>query len=218
MKKELKGKNTIGLKIPMFILVIGYLIYFIYTFITKDYNFDDNFNKINLVLIFVSVFLLGCSAITTSKITFIYTLANYIIVFILISTSIYSVLPTKDKKANEKKEEIVICEGKTESSDNTKIEVTHTNDKVNKIIYTYVFDLKNKTGAENLVNRFDKSYLDFTNIYSEIEINDKVTVNLYYNLDNVSMDVINNIDSEITDSYSKLKENTLKNLTCTIKE
>lgn len=211
MNKEYKG-NTIGFKIPMFILVIGYLIYFIYTFITKDYNFNDKFNKINLVLIFISVFLLGCSAITNSRRTIFYTICNYIVVFVLIGTSIYSVLP-KDNK-NKNKIETMICTGSTESSDNTTVEVSYSNNKINKLSYTYIFDLKNKTGAENLVNRFDKQFANFNSIYSEIEISDKVTVKLTFNLENVSMDTVKSIDENITNDYNELKEKQLNGLTC----
>ena len=216
MKREYKG-NTIGYKIPMFILVIGYLIYFIYTFITKDYDFNDKFNKINLVLIFVSVFLLGCSAITTSRRTLIYTISNYIIVFILIGTSIYNIIPKKDKNNSINKEETLICNGKTDTSDNTTIEVTYEGNKIKKLVYTYLFNIKNKTGAENLVNRFDKAFASFTNIYSEIEISDNVTVRFTYNLENVSIDTVKEINNDITDSYDELKKNTLDNLSCKIK-
>ena len=108
----------------------------------------------------------------------------------------------------------MICTGSTESSDNTTVEVSYSNNKINKLSYTYIFDLKNKTGAENLVNRFDKQFADFTSIYSEIEISDKVTVKLTFNLENVSMDTVKSIDENITDDFNELKEKQLNNLTC----
>ena len=173
----------------------------------KIFSFISWRNYPSSILIFHSYIIIRTSIF--------YTICNYIVVFILIGTSIYSVLP-KNSKDNNKKE-LITCTGKTESSDNTKVEILNKKGNIEKISYTYVFDIKNKTGAENLVNRFDKSYADFTSIYSEIEISDKVTVKLTYNLDKVDMETVKEIDGNITNDYNELKEKQLNDLTCEIK-
>ena len=80
------------------------------------------------------------------------------------------------------------------------------NEKLKKIVYIYTYDIENTVGAENQVNRFEKLYEGYNNIYSEIDISDKVVVTLTYNLENINIDELHEIDDTITDSYKKFKK------------
>jgi uncharacterized alkaline shock family protein YloU len=155
---------------------------------------------------FLSVFLLGCSCITNNKTSVFFTFANYIVLFILIIPFIIDLLPEKLKVVESKTDDKITCTGHSELSDNTTINIDYKKDKIKKIVYIYTYDVENTLGAENQVNRFDKMYLDFDNIYSEIDVSDKVVVTLTYDLEHVDMESLKEVDDTITDSYKKFKK------------
>ena len=210
-----KNNNLLKYKIPMFILVIGSIAFFIYQIFTKDFDINKDLNLVKIILIFISVFFLGCSAITSNKMSKFFTLSNYVIVLLLVVSILPNIIPKDIKLTSTNiKTESMICKGATNTSDNTIINIDYTKDNINKIVYTYTFDINSKTGAENLVNHFDKKYQEIDNIYSEITISDNVTVTLTYNLDNVDKDKLSNIDDTIPTSVKELKKDTLNSMTC----
>lgn len=221
MKYENKKNKTdyaLVYKIIMYILVIGYIIFFIYQLLTKDFNIDKNINRLKIILLFLSIFILGCATITTKKASIALSITNYLVIIILILINFNLKLPNfrfdKEKTDNKKVSGKLECNGKTDTSDNTIINVYYTGNKIDKIVYTYIYDLKNQTGAENLSNHYDKKYADFANIYSEITISDDVQVKVSFNLDRVDIDKLKEIDKEHTVSFKELKDKELKNLSC----
>lgn len=212
-------KNYILHKIPIFILTITYIIYFIIMFINKDFSLNNNKDLINIICLFVLVILLGIISITNSKLTVFISIVSYIIYILLIINNTNIKLPNINiKKKTQEKEKSIICNGKTDISDNTIINITYKGDIISNITYTYKYDIKNKTGAENLVNHFDKLYSDYGNIYSEITISDDVIVNLYYNFKDINIDEIKKLDEKITNSYKELNEKELSKLECKNRE
>lgn len=210
MNKEVIIKKVINFslryKLPMFIFVMGYIVLFIIQYITKDFDIHKTHNIVKVVLMFLSVFLLGCSCITNNKTSVFFTFTNYIVLFILIIPFIIDLLPEKLKVVESKIDDKITCTGHSELSDNTTINIDYKKDKIKKIVYIYTYDVENTLGAENQVNRFEKMYLDFDNIYSEIDVSDKVVVTLTYDLEHVDMDKLKDIDDTITDSYKKFKK------------
>lgn len=210
MNKEVIIKKVINFslryKLPMFLFVMGYIILFIIQYITKDFDINKTHNIIKVVLMFVSVFLLGCSCITNNKVSVFFTFANYIVLFVLLIPFIIDLLPDKLKIKESKIDDKITCSGKSELSDKTTINIDYKKDKIKKIVYIYTYDLENVTGAENQINRFDKMYEDFDNIYSEIEVSDKVVVTLTYNLENIDIDKLKQIDDINTNSYKEFKK------------
>ena len=215
MQDVVKKKSYLKYKVPMFLLSIGYIVYFIYLFLTKDYDFNKTINIIKLVGLFLLVFILGLTSLTNSKLTIFFSIIGYLLITSLVILNLNIKIPkinnSKEAKTNSGK---ITCKGKTDTSDNTTIDIDYKKDKINTIIYTYRFDIKNKTGAENLVNHFDKSYIDYNNIYSEITISNDVEVKFYYNLDNIDINKIKEINDKITDSYKEFKKNELSSLEC----
>lgn len=219
-QEELKKDKSLIYKLITFILVIMYFIYYIYQYITKDFDLNNKINFIRTIILFLSIFLLGCTSITKKRTSIVFSIITYIVLSILIIPNIYSLIPKiekKEKKSTNEKIKIT-CEGSTDTSDNTIINIDYTNDTINKVVYSYTYKLENKTGAENLVNRFDKMYAYVSNIYSEIEISDKVIVTFTYKFDDVNIDKIKEIDDSITTSYKEFKNNNLNNLTCKNRE
>ena len=211
MKKEVEIKKTVNFslryKLPMFIFVIGYIILFIIQFITKDFDINKTHNIIKVALMFLSVFLLGCSCITNNKLSLFFTFSNYFVLFTLLIPFIIDLLPDKLKVVESTTDNKIVCKGSTDMSNDTKINVDYYKDKIKKLEYIYTYDLDNTTGAENQINKFDKLYEEYDNIYSEINISDKVVVTLTYNLENINIDDINKLDENITDSYKQFKKN-----------
>lgn len=204
-------------KIPMLILIISYLIYFIYEYISKDYDINKKENIINIVLIFLSIFLLGLAIVTNNKISLIFTFTNYIVILFLIVPTILTILPKFEKSTTVNKiieDEKITCTGITDTSNETKIDIDYNENQIKKIVYTYTFNIDKKDGAENLVNRFDRKYSEIDNIYSEITISDNVIVTFTYKLENVDQDKLKELDEDIETSFKKFKENELNNLTC----
>lgn len=204
-------------KIPMLILIISYLIYFIYEYISKDYDINKKENIINIGLIFLSIFLLGLSIVTNNKISLVFTFTNYIVILFLIVPSILTILPKFEKSTTVNKiieDEKITCTGITDTSDDPKIDIDYNEDQIKKIVYTYTFNINKKDGAENLVNRFDRKYSEIDNIYSEITISDNVIVTFTYKLENVDQDKLKELDEDIETSFKKYKEKELNNLTC----
>lgn len=219
--KEVSEKKTskyyLIYKIPMLILIISYLIYFIYEYISKDYDINKKENIINIGLIFLSIFLLGLAIVTNNKISLVFTVTNYVVILFLIVPIVLAVLPKREKNSTASKiveDEKITCTGSTDTSDETQIDIDYNGDRINKIVYTYIFNIDKKDGAENLVNRFDKKYNDIDNIYSEITISDNVVVTFTYKLENVDQNKLKEIDEDIETSFKKLKETQLNNLTC----
>ena len=219
--KEVSEKKTskyyLIYKIPMLILIISYLIYFIYEYISKDYDINKKENIINIGLIFLSIFLLGLAIVTNNKISLVFTVTNYVVILFLIVPIVLAVLPKHEKNSTASKiveDEKITCTGSTDTSDETQIDIDYNGDRINKIVYTYIFNIDKKDGAENLVNRFDKKYNDIDNIYSEITISDNVVVTFTYKLENVDQNKLKEIDEDIETSFKKLKETQLNNLTC----
>ena len=210
MNKEVIIKKVINFslryKLPMFLFVMGYIVLFIYQYITKDFDINKTHNIIKVALMFLSVFLLGCSCITNNKASVFFTFANYIVLFVLLIPFIIDLLPEKLKVVESQTADKITCSGKSELSDNTTINIDYKKDKIKKIVYIYTYDIENTVGAENQVNRFEKLYEGYNNIYSEIDISDKVVVTLTYNLENVNIDELHEIDDTITDSYKKFKK------------
>ena len=212
-----KNRNSLKLKIPMFILVIGYISFFIYQIFTHDFDINKDGNILKVILIFISVFFLGCSSITSNKLSNFFTLSNYAILLLLVIPVLPNVIPKNIKLTHSTtsiKEGNLVCSGSTDTSENTKIDVSYVKDNISKLVYTYTFDINNKKGAENLVNHFDKKFQEIDNIYSEITISDNVTVTFTYNLEDVDKTKLSEIDSEINTSLKQLKNAELKNMTC----
>ena len=206
--KEKKQVKTLRYKLPMFLLVIGYMIYFIYEIFTKDFSLDYDNDKIKLILLFIIVFIMGCSAI----LAIFFSITNIILVVVALLINFNVKIPNF-KTSDTKKSGNIICTGKTDTSDNTTVEIEYDNDTINKIVYKYIFNLDNKTGAENLVNHFDKNYSEINAIYSEITYKDNVEVKFTYNIDKIDKDTLKSLD-EITDSYKEFKEKELNKLQC----
>lgn len=220
MKEDSKKKTNkyyLILKIPMLILIMFYLIYFIYEYISKDYDLNKRENIINIVLIFTSIILLGLSIITSNKLTLVFTCTNYLVTILLFTPVILTSLPKLEKQVPTSKnieEKQITCSGSTDTSDITQIDVNYSEDKIKKIVYIYTFNIDKKDGAENLMNRFDRKYNEIDNIYSEITIGDKVTVTFTYKLENVDQNKLKEVDEEFEPSFKNFKEKELKNLTC----
>ena len=218
MNKEVIIKKVINFslryKLPMFLFVMGYIVLFIIQYITKDFDINKTHNIIKVSLMFLSVFLLGCSCITNNKLSVFFTFTNYIVLFVLMIPFIIDLLPEKLKVVESKTDDKITCTGQSDLSENTKINIDYKKDTIKRIVYIYTYDLENTTGAENQVNRFEKKYIDFDNIYSEIEVSDKVVVTLYYNLENTDMNKLKEVDDTITNSYKELKKQ-IKSYKCT---
>lgn len=210
MNKEVIIKKVINFslryKLPMFLFVMGYIVLFIIQYITKDFDINKTHNIIKVVLMFLSVFLLGCSCITNNRLSIFFTFTNYIVLFVLMIPFIIDLLPDKLKAVESKTDDKITCNGVSELSDKTTINIDYKNDKIKKIVYIYTYDIENTVGAENQVNRFEKMYEEFDNIYSELEVSDKVVVTLYYNLENVDMNKLKEVDDTITNSYKEFKK------------
>ncbi len=212
-----KNKYYLIYKIPMLILIICYLIYFVYEYISKDYDINKKENIINIVLIFLSIFLLGLAIVTNNKISLIFTITNYIVILFLIVPIVSTILPKFEKSSTVSKtieDEKITCTGITDTSDKTQIDIDYNKDQIKKIVYTYTFNIDKKDGAENLVNRFDKKYSEIDNIYSEITISDNVIVTFTYKLENIEQNKLKELDEDIETSLEKFKEKELNNLAC----
>lgn len=208
-------KSYLKHKIIMYLFSITYIVYFIYLFMTKDFDFKNQMDLIRFIGLFVLVFFNGLATLTNSKLTVFLSIIVYLLVIGLTITTLNIKVPkVKNKQSNNNETGNIICTGKTDTSDDTTIQVEYENDVINKIIYTYIFDKKNKTGAENLANHFDKSNSGNDNIYSEITISDKVEVKFYYILDNVDIKEIQKSNNKITSSYKEFKKNELNNMKC----
>lgn len=206
-----KQTNTLIFKIPMFILVVAYLSLFIYQLFTKDFNIDNNDDKLKLILVLISVFIMGITSITKSKISILFSLLNsLLIIYLFLNNFNIKIIDYKTKDKNPNK---LTCNGKTETSDDTIIDIDYENDKITKIVYTYIFNSDTKDGAENLVNHFDKQYSETNSIYSEITIGDKIEVKFTYNINELDNETIKNID-DINTSYKKFKKEKLNNFEC----
>ena len=206
-----KQTNTLIFKIPMFILVVAYLSLFIYQLFTKDFNIDNNDDKLKLILVLISVFIMGITSITKSKISILFSLLNsLLIIYLFLNNFNIKIIDYKTKDKNPNK---LTCNGKTETSDDTIIDIDYENDKITKIVYTYIFNSDTKDGAENLVNHFDKQYSETNSIYSEITIGDKIEVKFTYNINELDNETIKNIDN-INTSYKKFKKEKLNNFEC----
>lgn len=208
----LKRDKSLVFKIISIILVLGYIGFFVFEYITTDFDFNKNIFKI--ILFFILIFIFCCCLITKNKVSICFGILSWILILLLIFPNIHKIIPNPINNNNKNKLNKITCNGSTDTSDNTIIDIDYTNDKINKIIYTYTFDIDKKDGAQNLVNRFDKMYSDFASIYSEIEISDNVVVKITYKLDNVDIDKITEIDDDFTASYKIFKKEKLKNLTC----
>ncbi len=214
MKRAVNNKFLLVFKIPMFILTIVYLTVFIYNFIKNGYEFDTFNNILKVILIFVGIILLGLSTITMGRKSIIFAIGNYIVIFILIIPSIISVMPKPSDYENSNKIDNIVCSGSTDISNNSKIEITKKGNDIEKIVYIYTFDINDKAEAENVINRFDKQYTDINNIYSEITISNNVVVTFTYNMKNIDLNKLKEIDDTITTSYKDFKNKQLNNLTC----
>lgn len=208
----LKKDNSLIFKIISIILVLGYIVFFIIQYITTNFDFNNNINKI--VLLFSLIFILCLCLVTKKKISIFFSILSWILVIILIFPNIYKIIPNPIKSTEKNTLNKISCSGKTDTSDDTIIDIDYKNDKINKIIYTYTFDIDKKDGAQNLVNRFNNLYSDLINIYGEIEISDNVVVKITYKLENMDIDKIKEIDDNFTDSYKKFKKENLDSLTC----
>lgn len=215
MKGVVNNKFSLIFKIPMFILTIGYLTFFIYQYIKNGFEFNNIGNIIKIILVFLSVIFLGCATITTNKRAIIFTSLNYITLLILIIPIIVKVIPkTDDYKEEKTSKENITCDGKSDISDNTKVEISKKGNEIQRIVYTYTFDIKDQTEAENVFNRFDKQFNSINNIYSEITISDNVIVTFTYNLENVKLEDVKAIDDSITTSYKDFKDKQLSGFSC----
>ena len=205
-------------KLCLIVLMVSYLAYFIYCYVTKDFDFNNKLNIFKLVLIFISLVTLGITLMTSNGICLFFSVLNYTLIVCLIGISVYEVFPTsrKEKEPKEEKEEIkeetvtsksISCHGKTEISD-------YTDDKIDKLIYTYTFTIEKEKDAQEIVKKFNDKYNSINEIYGEINIDDNVTVILNYNLKDINLDDHKDIIEEKLLSYNSLKETDLTNLTC----
>lgn len=207
-----KKDKSLLFKIVSIIFVLGYIVFFIYQFINTDFNFENNLYKI--VLLFILLLLFCCCLVTKNIISIMLGICSWIIILFLIFPNIQKLIPNPIKDSTKTNRNKITCNGSTDTSDKTIIDIDYTNDKIIKIIYTYTFDIEKKDGVQNLVNRFDKMYSDFASIYSEIEISDNVIVKITYKLDNVDIDKIKEIEETFTNSYKEFKKKNLNNFTC----
>lgn len=209
-------KSYLKHKIIMYLFSIIYIVYFVYLFMTKEFNLNNNMDLIRIIGLFIIVFINGLATLTNSKLTIFLSILVYILTIGLTITTLNIKVPKikSINKNNTNETGHIICVGKTDTSDDSKIEVTYNKDKIDRITYTYIFDIKNKTGAENLVNHFDKANSSNDNIYSEITISDNVEVKFYYNLNNADIKEIQKDNNKITDSYKEFKKNELDKLQC----
>lgn len=210
-------KSYLILKSSIFIFTISFIIFFIKQFLNSDFNLNNTKDLINLICLFISIVLLGFVSITNSKLAIITSILSYILYVIIIVNNCNIKIPNININRKDK-EQNVICNGQDENNNDITINFTYKKDKISKINYTYNYKLEDKTGAENLVNHFDKLYSEYNNIYSEITISDKVIVNLYYNFDNIDINKLKELDENITDSYKEFKDKTLNKLTCKNRE
>ena len=210
---SIKKDYSLIFKIISIIFILGYISFFIFKYITTDFNLDKNFFK--TILFFILIIIFCCCLITKRKVSIFFSIISWLLILLLVFSNIEKLIPNPIKNENNKNElKKITCSGSTDTSDNTIIDIDYTNDKISKIIYTYTFDIDKQDGAQNLVNRFDKMYSDFVNIYSEIEISDNVVVKTTYKLNNVDIDKIKEIDEDFTNSYKEFKKKNLKDLAC----
>lgn len=205
----MKNKKIL-IKFIMYIITIAYMILFVYQYLNNGFEIDKNNNMLKVILLFIAFISCSISSITNSKATYIFAFINYITVIILFVLSISLYIPKDNKVPKEDKVKEIICTGKSTISDNSTIEITYQGDKINKLIYTHIFDKDDESGAKNLINKFDVQYKEFDTIYSEITISDNVIVKFTYNIEHISHE---NLDENIT-SYKSLYNNELKNMTC----
>lgn len=214
MKNEsIKKDYSLVFKIISIVFLLGYICFFIFQYIFTDYNLNKNILKI--ILFFILIIIFCCCLITKRKVSIFFSIVSWLLILFLVFPNIEKLIPNPIKNENNKnKLNKITCNGSTDTSDNTIIDINYTNDKISKIIYTYTFDIDKKDGAKNLANRFNKLYSDFVNIYSEIEISDNVVVRTTYKLNNLDINKIKDIDKDFTDSYKEFKKKYLKFFTC----
>lgn len=225
-EKKKTNKTFIGSKIFMFILIIGYFSYFIYFYVTSDFNWNDKLNIFKVVLLIITVFILCITALTNNTVALFFSIINYILIFCLIGISATKYInidlskDVKQKVKSESKKEVkpqkekIVCMGKTDISDNTEIDIDYTDDKTNLLVYRYHFDLDKQQDAEKIVNEFNKEYSNIESIYGEININDSVTVALTYDIDNIKKEELPNLKDNKFLSYKELQASDLNNLQC----
>lgn len=197
----MKKKTSIILKIFILIITLSYMAYFIYDILNSEFILNNTlYIKTGLVLFNMFILIITLVSNNIGKITSVF---NILIVLALIIIDFY---PTSsDKKVVT--QEHLLC-----TNDDISVNVFYTENKVNKIIYTHIFD--DNDGAQNFVNKFDNQYLSFDSIYSEIIFGDNIEINLTYDLDNTDMNKLNEMYTYDLSNLKELKSNELDNYTC----
>ncbi len=211
-----KGINLFPSKIILLILTGLSIIYFVTKLILTEFNFNNEIDLLNTILIVMITILLCLSLLTNNKISLFFVTITFVILICFIGVNIYSNLPsTKNKK------ELITCVGNDDTSDNVKINIDKTNDKINKIEYIYYFNIEDKDKAETISNEFDSTFTDYKNIYSEIIIDSNVELKLIYNLNDIRITKIKKLNTELNDyientyiSYDKFKTKKLYSFVC----
>lgn len=198
----MKKKTSIVLKLIILFITIAYMTYFIYDIMNNDFEVNTILMiKSSLIILNTLILLITLISKYIGKITSVF---NIIIIVILIGIHIYPLIPKEEIKQEE-----INC-----TNDDINVKVFYTKDKVNKIIYTHIFDGEETEGAQNFVNKFDNQYLAFDSIYSEIIFGDKIEINLTYDIDNTDMDKLNDIYDYDLSKLEELKTHELNNYIC----
>lgn len=218
-KKHIDKKELI-MKLILFFLVIGYLIYFIYEYLNVGFDFSTKANLFKLTLLFISIFLLCLVSVTNKTAALFFSIINYILILFLIGLDLITLIPKpkeeeKPKEEPEEKEELVelVCTGRTDISSDTIIEVNYTGDVVNKIIYTYTFEGDELEVIEKEKDNFDKTYENINGISSGTSISDKGILTFTFDMDEIDKDKLPE-DKKYLQSFKELNEKDLANLDC----
>ena len=208
-------KNDLISKICLFVLIISYFIYFIYSYITTDYDFNNKVNLFKLMLFFVALLGLGLTIVTNKSVSLFFNIFDFIIILFLIGLTIMDFIPKEEKEeSKETSKEVAIKRSITCSYDNTKIDVTYTNNNINNIIYTYTYPLGQEDKLNNEVLAFNEKYQDTEAIYGEININDDITLTYTYNIDDIDINKYKDIIDNKLLYYDKLHDEELYQMTC----
>ncbi len=212
-KQETIDKKELIMKLILYLLVIGYLIYFVYDYLTGNFDWENKVNIFKVVILLISIFILGIVTVTNKSIALFFSITDYILILCLIGLTVTSLIsPTKkDEKEQKEEKHNLICTGRTENSAQTTIEVEYTNDTINLLKYTYLIDVDEQSHAEKLKEDFDKQYQDEENIYSEINISNDIILSFTYDMDKVNKKKIN--DEKLL-SFTKLNDQELSNMEC----
>ena len=196
----MKNNPKLVFKVILIILEMFLVGFSIYNMISTDYDFNNKFNLISIITLFVSLLFLIISCISNSNLS----IGTMIITIIFLITSLVASF-YKPKIA----EQVIVNKNeKTCTKDTTTIYVKYNDSNIEQIKYTYIYT--NKDDANNTVNHFDNKYKEIDNVYSEISYGNENIVTFNYIITDSNKDIL---EKKYTD-YNLFKDEELKGFEC----